>query len=291
MAKVFIDPGHNFSGADTGAAGFGLKEQDVSVLIAQRLRPMLEKNGFSVKMSREKITDVVASGLSASLSGRAQAANDWGADIFISIHCNAANTKAYGCETYCVSTAGSAGKLARFVQNHMPDETERYDRGVKTANFAVLTRTSMPAILVETAFIDNYDDNKFLASSSGREKCAAAICKGVCEYFGVEYNSESEEELMSKEYDELKAKNDSQDKIINEIGVDIQSNKNDIDGIKNSLKRYDYVDENMPAWAVPTITKLVTKGFLKGDENGKLNLTEDQLRLYTVNDRAGLYGE
>ena len=44
MAKVFIDPGHNYSGADTGAAGFGLKEQDISVLVAQRLKPMLEKN-------------------------------------------------------------------------------------------------------------------------------------------------------------------------------------------------------------------------------------------------------
>ncbi len=291
MYKVFIDPGHNHDGADTGAAGFGLKEQDISVLIAQKLRPMLEKNGFSVKMSRENINDNVASGLSASLSKRAEEANVWGADIFASIHCNAANTKAYGCETYCVSRSGKAGKLAEAVQKHMPEDTGRYDRGVKTANFAVLTRTVMPAILVETAFIDNYDDNKFLGTESGREKCAAAICKGICEYFGTEYKNESEDELMSKEYDELKAKNDSQDKIIGEIGIDIQNNKTEIDGIKNTLKRYDYVDENMPAWAVPAITKLVTKGYLMGDENGRLNLTEDQLRLYTVNDRAGLYGE
>lgn len=291
MKKVYIDPGHNYSGADTGATGFGLKEQDVTVLVAQKLKPMLEKSGFDVKMSRESITDVVASGLSASLSGRANAANSWGADVFVSIHCNAANTKAYGCETYCVSTTGNAGKLARFVQNHLPAETGRYDRGVKTANFAVLTRTSMPAILVETAFIDNYDDNKFLASDAGREKLAAAIFKGVCDYFGIKYDTESEDELMSREYEELKAKNESQDKIIGEIGVDIESSKTDINGIKERLRRYDYVDENMPSWAVPTITKLVTKGYLKGDESGKLNLTEDQLRLYTVNDRAGLYGE
>ena len=45
----------------------------------------------------------------------------------------------------------------------------------------------------------------------------------------------------------------------------------------------------MPEWAVPTITKLVDKGFLKGDEEGKLGLTEDLMRLLVINDRAGLY--
>ena len=291
MAKVYIDPGHNYSGADTGAVGFGLKEQDVTVQVAQKLKSMLKERGFEIKMSRENITDNIESGLSASLAARANAANAWGADVFVSIHCNAANSKAYGCETYCLTDTGSAGRLARLVQEHLPEETGRYDRGVKTANFAVLRRTNMPAILVETAFIDNYDDNQFLASDAGKKKLATGICKGLCDYFGIDYNTGSEEELMSKEYDELKAKNESQDKIIDEIGVDIQNNKRDIDKIKDELKRYDYVDENMPSWAVPTITKLVAKGYLKGDEEGRLNLTEDQLRLYTVNDRAGVYGE
>ena len=54
-------------------------------------------------------------------------------------------------------------------------------------------------------------------------------------------------------------------------------------------KRYDYIDDNMPGWAKPTITKLVTRGHLNGDENGKLNLSEDMLRMFVVNDRAGLY--
>ena len=54
---------------------------------------------------------------------------------------------------------------------------------------------------------------------------------------------------------------------------------------------YDYVDENMPAWYRPTIEKLVRKGYLKGDEQGRLRLTETEMRLYTVNDRAGIYGE
>ncbi len=291
MAKVYIDPGHNHSGADTGAVGYGLREQDITVEIGIKLKALLLKNGFAVKMSRESIYDTVADGLNASLAGRYNDANSWEADVFISIHCNSANTKAYGTETYCVSLDSDAGRLAELVQKRLIEETGRYDRGVKTANFAVILHTDMPAVLVETGFIDNYSDNRFLASDRGKDLYAAAICMGVCDYFGVKYVSESEVELMSQEYEELKAKNDSQDKIINIIGADIDRNTNAIYGLEKQMARYDYIDGNMPVWAVPTITKLVDKGYLKGDDEGKLNLTEDMMRLYVVNDRAGLYGD
>lgn len=51
---------------------------------------------------------------------------------------------------------------------------------------------------------------------------------------------------------------------------------------------YNYIDENMPEWAKPTIRKLVDKGLLKGDENG-LNLTDSDLKQFVINDRARLY--
>ena len=51
---------------------------------------------------------------------------------------------------------------------------------------------------------------------------------------------------------------------------------------------YNYIDDNMPEWARPTVQKLVDKGYLLGDGNG-LNLTEETLRILVVNDRAGLY--
>ena len=63
--------------------------------------------------------------------------------------------------------------------------------------------------------------------------------------------------------------------------------KKEIEVLKNPMI-YNYIDENMPAWARPTIQKLVDKGILKGDENG-LNLTEELLRMLVINDRAGLY--
>ena len=187
MAKIYIDPGHNPTGNDTGAVGYGLKEQDVSVQVGIILRELLLVSGQTVKMSRENITDTVSSSLNGSLAGRYNAANSWDADIFVSIHCNAANTKAYGCETYYCTGSNQGKVLAECVQPHMAAETERYNRGVKSANFAVIKHTNMPAILVETAFIDNYDDNRFLASDDGKYKCAVGIYKGICDYLGIEY--------------------------------------------------------------------------------------------------------
>ena len=54
---------------------------------------------------------------------------------------------------------------------------------------------------------------------------------------------------------------------------------------------YAWVDSNMPDWARPTITKLINKGYLKGDEEGRLNLDDNMLRMLVINDRAGIYGE
>ncbi len=73
--------------------------------------------------------------------------------------------------------------------------------------------------------------------------------------------------------------------------------KNLLPRIKRAMKteeeiemRYKYYDD-MPDWAKPTIAKLVRKGLLKGDNDGAHNLSEDALKVFVVNDRAGLYGE
>lgn len=64
-----------------------------------------------------------------------------------------------------------------------------------------------------------------------------------------------------------------------------------VSGIEKSVTYYDYIDENMPDWARETISKLVAKGYIVGDVYGRLRLTEEDLRYYVVNDRAGIYGE
>lgn len=280
MAKIYIDPGHNASGADTGAVGFGLKEQDVSVQIGVMLRDMLIASGQTVKMSREHITDTISSTLNGSLSARYNGANNWGADLFISIHCNAANTKAYGCETYHCTGSTKGAELAKAVQNHLVAETSRANRGVKSANYAVIKHTNMPAILVETAFIDNYDDNRFLASENGKKACAMAIYKGVCDYLGIGYTfSATTEETTESEDVEMKEK--------------IAELENRIKALENPMI-YNFIDDNTAKIAPDCndcLKHLVNIGVLKGKDGGKLELTEGDIRIYITLYRAGVYGE
>ncbi|MCR4719714.1 MAG: N-acetylmuramoyl-L-alanine amidase [Firmicutes bacterium] len=79
-------------------------------------------------------------------------------------------------------------------------------------------------------------------------------------------------------------------KTMEELKKEIASIKKDIQDIKKP-RIYDYVDDNMPLWAKPTVVKLKNKGYLHGDEEGKLNLDENILRMLVINDRAGIYGE
>ena len=102
------------------------------------------------------------------------------ADLFISVHCNTGGGK--GAETYCFSTGGYAERLAKIVQKNMKEQVGMYDRGVKTANFYVIKNTLMPAILIETGFIDNDSDAWVLTSAEGQEKIAAAVAAAVKEY-------------------------------------------------------------------------------------------------------------
>lgn len=276
--KIFLDPGHNHGGADTGAVGCGLKEQDITYRIAAKLKPILERCGMTVRMSRNAVTDSVANNsVNASLSVRTRLANDWGADLFVSIHCNAGGGT--GTETYSYEGGISSGcRLAQAVQKRMVQRIGLTNRGVKTKSLYVLHYTNMPAILVETAFIDRAGDAAVLGSEAGQQAFAEAIAQGICDYTGITYMEE--DELMSKEYEALKMAMDNMLETVKAVAADVSALKHPM--------IYHYIDDNMPAWARPTIQKLTDKGALKGDGTG-LNLDDNMLRMLVINDRMGLY--
>lgn len=151
IKKVFIDPGHG--GTDPGALGNGLRESDITLAISKKLGDILKAKGIEVKFSRT--TDVFIS-----LAERPRQANAWGADIFVSIHCNSASASATGTECFTYPTASSVAKsLSKNVASSVASNLSLTNRGHKEANFAVLRISSMPAILVETAFITNASDS------------------------------------------------------------------------------------------------------------------------------------
>lgn len=174
--KIFLDPGHNYSGGDTGASGYGLREEIVSFDIAVYLRDLLINAGHEVKMSRNSVTDNVGKTESESVNKRAQMSNEWGADLFVSIHCNAGGGS--GTETLVYSLNGGNSLIAIQTQNAIVKKLGTLNRGIKPRpDLGVLRLTSCPALLVETAFIDNGSDALLLKNHTN--KFAEAIFEGV----------------------------------------------------------------------------------------------------------------
>jgi len=198
--KIFLDAGHSSGGGDTGAEGFNLREQDITFGIVMLLAKKLSDVGFDIMVSRENAGDVLGTNASTSLSKRASLANTWGADVFVSIHCNAStNNTANGTEVYTFNTLSKALPLAKRIQSKIVEILGTTDRGTKTANFAVLRETSMPAVLVETAFISNKEDSDKLKTRQA--DFADAIFMAVCDEYNVSYEVktyETAEEILNK---------------------------------------------------------------------------------------------
>lgn len=196
MGKTICgDPGHgyggNFAFHDPGAIGpTGVRECDVTLAIWLNLKPKLEYSGLNVILTRE--SDVaLGDSENADLQARCNIANNAGANLFISIHCNsAADESGHGTETYCYKFGGEGEKLANAIQKRLNSEIALTNRGVKEGNFAVLRNTNMSAVLVETAFISNPAEEKILADSNWQEKFADAIGAGICDYLGISYQKE-----------------------------------------------------------------------------------------------------
>lgn len=176
--KIFLDAGHNYSGAGTGAIGNGLKEQDITFYVADKLKSLLVSAGHKVKMSREKLTDNLGKTASESLSLRVKMANAWGAELFVSIHCNAFNRQAEGTETLVYSSTSKSVKYAEKIQKSIVKALGTTDRGVKERpDLYVLKKTTMAALLIEMAFIDNSKDALLLKNR--QDDFAKAIFEGI----------------------------------------------------------------------------------------------------------------
>ena len=189
MTKIYIDQGHNPKGINAGAEGFGLREQDINYAVGIRLRDILQADGrFEVRVSRPTPETSLGTGNATSLAARVNGANEWGADYFISIHCNASeNPAANGSEVYVFRDTGAAADLAAAVLAAIVARVGTKDNGVRVnPALYVLRRTRMPAILVELAYITNAEDAQKLQND--RYAFAYAIYEGLCTYLELSPN-------------------------------------------------------------------------------------------------------
>ncbi len=221
---VVLDAGHG--GHDPGKPyKKGFHEKNIALSVVLKVGKILEKNN-DIKVVYTRTTDVFVD-----LFKRGKVANDANADLFVSVHCNAAASKqAHGSETYVLGVHRNQTNLnvakaensviylednheetykgydpnkpesligltlaqeeyldqsillASLVEGQFKNKLKRKSRGVKQAGFIVLHQTVMPSILVETGFVTNPTEAKYLSSAAGQKKLSESISAAVLKY-------------------------------------------------------------------------------------------------------------
>lgn len=176
--RVFLNPGHH-PGIDPGAVnrGYGVTEADIARDIGNLTAGYLQAAGCEVKTVQSNNL----AGENAAYTNVCLSANTWPADIFVSLHCNAAAPAAQGTEVLVYSRWTQADMLASCIQRQIVGSLGMVDRGVKERpHLVVLNSTHMPAVLVEMGFITNDDDCQMLINQ--QDELARAIARGITDY-------------------------------------------------------------------------------------------------------------
>lgn len=167
---IVIDAGHG--GYDRGGVpGQRISEKDKTLDVAQRLKRILQAQGYRVVMTRD--SDVFIP-----LGTRVAIANSQRGAAFVSIHFNCASRSgANGIETYYYrsDSAGLAQSIHRNVVSGAPTE----NRGIRRRGFYVLRRTAIPSVLVECGFLTNPTEGSLALSAGYRQKLAEQIARGI----------------------------------------------------------------------------------------------------------------
>lgn len=173
---IVIDPGHG--GLDNGAAYGYVDEDDTNLIISFLLRAELTVLGYESLLTRDRDESV-------SLRNRCDFANQAGADLFVSIHCDAFHKTTTSGMSVHMHPNGSrrarmlADRIARSLVENFPGHRQR---GVRENNFAVLRWTWMPAVLIECEFLSNPETRDFLHEPENQLALARAIAGAVSEF-------------------------------------------------------------------------------------------------------------
>jgi N-acetylmuramoyl-L-alanine amidase len=199
IKTICLDPGHG--GKDPGNQEGPRQEKKYTLLLAEEVRALLMKAGFTVKLTRTRDTFV-------DLPVRSDIARRTGADLFISLHFNSGRATSYdvsGVEVYCMTpsrtsstnargegadTGAYAGNrqdaknmlLAYQLQKRIARNLGMEDRGVRRARFAVLRPAVMPAVLIEGGFMSHPTEARKIYDAAHRRQMAQAIVDGIIAY-------------------------------------------------------------------------------------------------------------
>ena len=175
---IAIDAGHG--GEDEGRKAGGILEKDINLAVAELVRDKLEGMGYHVMMVRDGDSYL-------SKEDRAKAANEGGADLYVSIHQNSSEYKdAEGIEVWYDGTdeTRDSKRLALLVGQQTVKAAQAQERETQgETDLHVLCNTRMPACLIETGFLTNEGEHGRLADGEYRERLAEGIVRGIDYYF------------------------------------------------------------------------------------------------------------
>jgi len=174
---IVLDPGHG--GADPGNEAHGLTESELVYDIAARVRERLEKLSVTCRMTR-------GHGGSPSQRKRADKANEAGADLVISLHCDAhANPAASGVAAFYYGndrfghSSPTGERFAGLVQREITARTGLLNLGTHGMTWDLLRYTQMPAVRIDLGYLTSPQDAALLATERFRDASADAIVIAV----------------------------------------------------------------------------------------------------------------
>lgn len=176
---VVIDAGHG--GKDPGATSpfSQVKEKDLNLILAQKLKPKLEYIGINAVLTRSNDTYI-------GLYDRPAIANSLNADAFLSIHFNANTRPApYGVEMLYVPDGRNSKAFAQILETEIVKATGAYSRGLtERPNLVVIRETVMPAVLAELGFLTNPGEEKLLLNEAYQDKLVEGMYNAIIRYLG-----------------------------------------------------------------------------------------------------------
>ena len=285
IKKICLDAGHGFntSGKRTPAGINGVvREWVMNNAVCNYIADFLSE--YEVEITR---TDDPTGIEDVALAARTNTINRLNPDLFISIHHNAAGngsewSSATGAEVFSHPDKPKRdADLAGLLSVEMSKIIGLRNRGAKQANFHMVRETmpTIPSVIAEGGFMDGTNDYLIITSEKGQRayaRAAANICISYLELTPKKQDTE-------QQYNELK-------KLIDGLTRENRQLREDLNNwTQNSRILYSRVDNNIPEWARYTVIKMVEKGYLKGNEQGRLQLSNDMIRIFVVLDRAGAY--
>lgn len=305
MIKIMLDPGHSGEFFNSSPVVPGYYESVMTWKLAHMLKEALEHYGIEVGLTRYSLYD------DPELTTRGRMAK--GYDLFLSLHSNAAGSEAPDAPwiihfasdnktTVDEKSREVAQVLGPVVSQLMGvsapyyyTKSVNFDRDgngyIDDEYYGVLfgaKSVGVPGVIIEHSFHTNTKAAKWLMSDTNLQRLAEAEAKALATYYGINEEDLPMTAAEKKAFEELA----QTVKDLTERNEELEKRLNKYDNMgvyDNAAIRWAYIDGNLPDWAAPTIEKLYSKDYLKGNDKNSLELSQLMMRILVILDRAGMF--